>query len=154
MPLFTLLILMILPLLLKILQIIQMLLITLSILNMNIVVNPSTKNVIKQYKDSISTLSSLPLELPDRICVLDPCQSGKTTTTVIRHLITLFKQKYNLADIWLFGKSSHKETWLHNKFRYNNISKSKIDSIRKLNSSPQFKSNNTHQLIVLDDILA
>ena len=81
--------------------------------------------------------------------MLGPPQSGKST--LIRHIIKEFKSKNNVSSVWFFGSYSHEEVWLHPKFRYPKISKTKIDAIRAMMRTPAFK--NTHCIIVLDDVI-
>lgn len=88
-------------------------------------------------------------EAPTRILTLGPCFSGKTTA--IRHMIKYFKSTGEIAGIWWFGSSAHDETWLPKQYRYEKVSKTKIEAIRNMQKKPQFK--NYYQIIVLDDIL-
>ena len=119
------------------------------------VVETTTKPVRSQNKEVVNrvskenTISDLNLQLPTRLCTLGSSQSGKST--LIRHMIKEFKSKFNVSSVWWMGSSAHEESWLSPKFRYQAISRTKIDAIRKLMKTNAFK--NTHCIIVLDDIL-
>lgn len=103
----------------------------------------------KQKQPTITGINSCNLSLPTRLLVLGPSGSGKTTA--IRHLVKYFKSLGNVAGVWFFGASSDEEKWLPSQYRYQRVSKSKIEAIRKLQKTPKFKDY--HQIIILDDIL-
>lgn len=113
-------------------------------------VQPRVLNAMTQTPKTNNTISSINLQLPSRLVLLGPSQSGKTT--IIRHIIKHLKSQFNICSIWWFGSSANEETWLSPKFRYDRISKTKIDAIRVLMRKPAFKS--THSIIVLDDVIS
>lgn len=102
-------------------------------------------------KPQLPSIGDLPLELPSNICVLGPTKSGKST--IIRHLVNMFKKRYLIAAVWLFGTSSHEETWISKDCRYSQISKTKLEAIRTLGSSKEFQKNKYYQIVILDDVL-
>ena len=109
------------------------------------VIEKKTLPIVVHKKPLFPTIKDLPLELPSNICVLGQTKSGKST--LIRHLVKLFKNRYLVAGIFWFGTSSHEETWLNKDYRYQRISKTKLEAIRKLGSSKEFQQKKYYQIL-------
>jgi GTPase SAR1 family protein len=94
-------------------------------------------------------ISEMEFKLPNRIMVLGPTESGKTT--IIRQCLKHAVKTNKVVAIWWIGESSDEETWLPKKYKRQNISKELLEEIRNGQRNKCMKD--CHQIIVLDDVM-
>lgn len=115
---------------------------------------PPTRKIVKtkivKQPTPHTTVDDINITLPTRICVLGVSQSGKST--LIRRLVKSLTQKNkNIVATWFFGSNCSEEVWIPKLFRQEKISKHKLNNIRALQQTREFRAS--HQIIILDDIL-